>query len=254
MRILLYHEVTAETSNEIHAVSRVHFADQMQWLQDNGWTVLPVDELLAARAKRRPPLPRRAVAITLDDGYLDTYTEAWPILQERRYPATVLLVSGLVGHTSKWRPGSLAQAPLLSWAQAREMSRTGIAFGSHAVAHSDLAALPLRLAEQELRLSRQTIEQELGQPVCNLAYPYGRFTPEVRRLAGECGYQAAYAAAAGYSGAPGRDLFALQRITVLADDSLEEFGGKVRGGLRRRLAWYRRVAGRWYRQRLSVET
>ncbi len=253
MRILLYHEVTAETPNEIHAVSRVQFADQMQWLQDDGWVVLPLDELLAARAKRCPALPPRAVAITFDDGYLDTYAEPWPILQRQRYPATVFLVSGLVGRTSEWRSGSLAHAPLLSWQHVREMRNSGITFGSHSVAHRDLAALPLRLVEQELRLSRQTIEQELGEPAHNLAYPYSRFTPEVKGLAGECGYQAAYTAPTGYTGAPGRDLFALQRITILANDSIEEFGRKVRGDLRRRLAWYRRVAGRWYRQQLSVE-
>lgn len=246
----MYHEVVADRPQEAHAVSVAQFKAQMQWLHENGYTVVALSQMLAARS-RGARLPRRAVAITFDDGYRDNHEQAWPVLQAHAYTATIFLVSGLMSQTSQWRAGSLGQAPLLSWAQAREMAAQGVSFGSHTVTHPDLATLSAGQAEHELRASRADIEAHLGRPVHLLAYPYSRFTPQVKQSLPDYGYQLACACPTGYVGATDRDLLELKRITLLAEDTLEDFGRKVRGSLRRRLAWYRRVAGGWYHRWLS---
>lgn len=247
MRILLYHEVVAEEPQEVHAVSVDQFTEQMAWLHRAGYQVVGLGDWLSARAGIGPVLPRKAVAITFDDGYLDSYTNALPILLEHGFQATVFLVTRLMGQSSKWREGQLALAPMLTWEQVVEMAGQGIHFGSHTATHPDLTRLDDRSVLEELCRSREQIEQALGRPATTLAYPSNRFTRQTKMLAQQSGYQAACACPTGYVGQAGADSFELRRITILASDTLDDFIGKVRGTLRRRLGWYKRVLSGWRR-------
>ena len=243
MRILMYHEVVEGEPHEIHAVSARRFAAQMAWLHQAGYRVVALEDW--PMAEERVSWLHHAVAITFDDGYRDTYTAAWPVLQEHGFSATIFLVTGSVGGTSHWREGALGRAPMLNWVQVREMARSGMAFGAHTVTHPRLTSLDLESAGRELADSRAQIEQRLGRPVRSLAYPYSQFDPQIKTLAGRCGYRLGCTYRPGYVGSAGRDALALERIAILATDTLDDFRGKVRGGLRWRVAWYRR----WLRAR-----
>ena len=189
------------------------------------------------------PLPQQSRVRQLDGGM--PHTAAWPVLQEHGFSATIFLVTGSVGGTSHWREGTLGRAPMLNWVQVREMARSGMAFGTHTVTHPRLTSLDLESAGRELADSRAQIEQRLGRPVRSLAYPYSQFDPQIKTLAGRCGYRLGCTYRPGYVGSAGRDALALERIAILATDTLDDFRGKVRGGLRWRVAWYRR----WLRAR-----
>ena len=112
------------------------------------------------------------------------YTEAFPVLREFGFKATVFLVTGYCGNHNDW-PGnlpSLERSSLLSWDEIREMSAHGIEFGSHTANHPDLTRIPLKQAEQEIAHSRQQIEDRLGSPVTLFAYPYGRWNSQVKDI------------------------------------------------------------------------
>ena len=248
MRILMYHEITDERPEEMHAVSKAEFSNQMRWLRQSGYHTVQLADWLAQRSGAGPRLDANSVVITFDDGYLDNYTNAWPILAENGLGGAIFLVAGRMGLTSNWRPGAFGQTPLLSWAAAREMALDGISFGSHTLSHADLSTLAPSAAARELHDARQQIEQALGQPVLNLAYPYGRFTPAIKDIVRRAGYRAACSCPTGYVGATNADPYDLRRITVLAGDQLSDFVAKVQGDWRQRLQWYRRVLGVWRRQ------
>ena len=85
------------------------------------------------------PLPRRAVVLTIDDGYEDNLEIARPILQRRSLPATIFLVSRLLGRSNEWSDGGpTAERPLFSAEQARQAQGNGLDFGAHTRYHRRL--------------------------------------------------------------------------------------------------------------------
>ena len=252
MRILMYHEVTDQQPEELHAVSRTAFAAQMRWLHTAGYQTVALADWLQTASSARLRQTGKSIIITFDDGYRDNHTHAWPILAEYGFSATIFLVTGRMGHSSDWRSGSLSRAPLLTWQEARELAATGIRFGSHTVNHADLNAAPPAVAEQELRASRADLQQALGVAVDHLAYPYSRFNAQVKDLARQAGYHTACSCPTGYVGGANHDPYDLRRITILAADQMSDFAAKVRGDWPRKLSWYRRVFGAWRRRQLGA--
>ncbi|HEX7088471.1 MAG TPA: polysaccharide deacetylase family protein [Vicinamibacterales bacterium] len=89
--VLLYHRVAADGPDP-HGIAMPPeaFEAQMAWLNAR-CAVLPLAELADGAAARR--LPPRAVAITLDDGYVDTLERAWPVLEAYGLPATCFVMT-----------------------------------------------------------------------------------------------------------------------------------------------------------------
>jgi peptidoglycan/xylan/chitin deacetylase (PgdA/CDA1 family) len=145
---------------------------------------VPLEKLAAAEAHE---LDGPAVALTFDDGYEDFQQEAFPILSEYRFPATVFLVSGYCGRSSDW-PGQgrvAGKRPLLSWSTIAELHRGGIRFGAHTLTHPRLPALPWKEAAREVLDSKKQIEDRIGAAVSSFAYPYGAESPRLRALIAE---------------------------------------------------------------------
>ncbi|MBN1400664.1 MAG: polysaccharide deacetylase family protein, partial [Anaerolineae bacterium] len=131
-RILCYHDVSDDSASP-YAVSTEAFRQQMRYLAER-CTPISVDDLVQ-RIQGGQPIPERAIAVTLDDGYLGVYTHALPVLQEYAIPATVFLptacIDGRVSPYAEW-----AQAEFMSWDQVRALvsaSTPGarISLGSH---------------------------------------------------------------------------------------------------------------------------
>lgn len=220
--VLLYHQVARTTRDEDPAglgVAPEAFAAQMKYLHDRGFRTVTLDGTGGAAES---PEPGRRIAITFDDGYLDNYTNAFPILQQYRFTATVFLVTDYAGTLRRWE--SARPVPLMTWSQAEEMSRHGISFQSHTCTHPDLSRCDRRSALDELIRSRETLENRLGRPVRALAYPYGRFDRRTGHLAEEAGYRSAWGAGMTRGGR-----FAGERLQVTPRDGLPLFALKASG-------------------------
>jgi peptidoglycan/xylan/chitin deacetylase (PgdA/CDA1 family) len=85
----------------------------------------------------------------------------------------------------------------MTWETARQLSTSGIVFGSHTLHHEILTCVPIEIADREVTQSRDRVSEEIGEPCFALAYPNGNWSPEVRNIAASAGYQMAFANNAG---------------------------------------------------------
>jgi peptidoglycan/xylan/chitin deacetylase (PgdA/CDA1 family) len=122
------------------------------------------------------------VAITFDDGFDNVYENAFPILVEMGFPATVFVVSGFCGKDNSWpsQPSGIPRLRLMGWDRLVEMSRHGISLGAHTVSHPRMTSLSQREMAGELTHCRDEIEQRTGQPVHTFAFPYGAINEQAR--------------------------------------------------------------------------
>ncbi|MEC4888430.1 MAG: polysaccharide deacetylase family protein [Nitrospira sp.] len=158
----------------------------MEWLYRKGFQTLSLAEA-AGLVRAGQPFRERTCVVTFDDGYENVYREAFPVLQEFGFTATVFLITGYCGKQNSW-PGHVSpvgEQPLLSWPQIEDMARHRVEFGSHTVTHPDLAVVTRGEAEREMRESKHTIQDRLGREVEVFAYPYGQYAPWTVELARE---------------------------------------------------------------------
>jgi peptidoglycan/xylan/chitin deacetylase (PgdA/CDA1 family) len=115
------------------------------------------------------------LSITFDDGYLDNYENAAPILERLGLPATFFIATGFIGSDEvAWWDRDLPKRPLwMSWDQVRALRQRGFEIGCHTVTHADLGSVPTETAEHEVCDAKARLETELGESVDLFAYPYG---------------------------------------------------------------------------------
>jgi peptidoglycan/xylan/chitin deacetylase (PgdA/CDA1 family) len=117
--VLLYHRVTTlATDPQLLAVTPERFRQHMEVLRSE-YAPMPLGEL--ARRSRRGRAPRRAVAVTFDDGYADNLYEAEPILRELGIPATVFVATGHVGTDREFWWDELERLMLLGGERPAEL-------------------------------------------------------------------------------------------------------------------------------------
>ena len=224
--VLMYHAFTDADQGGRFVMPRRSFVRQMRLLRAVGYRVIAFEEL-ARLLREGEPLPRRAVAITLDDGYRDNLEVAAPVLRRRGIPATLFLVSSKLGERSDWDgDSSVRDRPLLSAEEARRLREHGVRPGAHTRTHPRLLGLPEEDLDREVGGSRRELEGALGEDVAVFAYPYGLHNAaavaaaERGRFVGACTAEARIAL-------QGDDPLRIPRIEVKGPDGMMRFLRKV---------------------------
>lgn len=180
--ILFYHYVgnnpnPKDLQRDVLSISPDKFEEQIKYLKENGFTAISLDTLYAA-LKKQTTIADKSVVLTFDDGYIDFYYNAYPILLKYHLSAMVFIPTGLVG-------GSY----YLTWPQIKEMQSSGlINYGSHSVHHYNLPSISENSAYQELSESKKTLQDNLGVPINFISYPNGAVNNFIINLAQKAGY------------------------------------------------------------------
>lgn len=164
--ILLYHHIRTIDKPGRYDVSPETFEMQLQYLRQWGYTSITIEQLVNA-LKYSDPLPERPVVITFDDGALDVYQNAFPIMQKLGFVGTFYIVSN-----------RLKSADFVNVNQLREMIAAGWEIGSHSRSHIDLTLNHEAINTEALQAKRELIDA-IGYPVNSFAYPFGMIDPVV---------------------------------------------------------------------------
>ena len=191
--ILAYHRVN-DWSKDTLTVHPAVFRKQLKYLSGK-YRFVPLAELVAARTNDLRPKEQLA-AITFDDGYFDNYLHAWPVLKEFNLTATFFLTAGYIGRNQLLsrdeKSGDAGKDRLLTWPEVSEMEKTGFTFGSHSLTHANLASIDPEQAWKEINESKKILETHLREPAVFFCYPFGSYSPKVKKMMAKAGYQAAF--------------------------------------------------------------
>ncbi|MBI4521600.1 MAG: polysaccharide deacetylase family protein [Gemmatimonadetes bacterium] len=179
------------------------FRAQMEALRDFGYRGISLRELLAGPSPARP----RPLVLTFDDGYRSFLTDAFPILADLGFHATVFVVAGHVGGYSAWP----FRVPILDAHELRELAHSGIEIGSHGMTHRSLRDLTESERVFELAESKRLLEEIVGNPVESFAFPYGHEFAGAETLLRSMGYGVACSTRRDNRNTA-RDRYALHRI------------------------------------------
>ena len=158
------------------------FVYQLEFLRDRGLTFVSLADYVEAGAAAGG---RRwgQVAVTFDDGWLDNYRYALPILDRLGIPATFFVVSGPMAGVREERR--------MQAGQLREMVGAGLDSGGHTRSHPNLATFAVDRLDEEIGGCKADLESLLGREVRHFAYPGGRFNAEVQDCVRRQGFEAA---------------------------------------------------------------
>lgn len=220
--ILMYHSIqTTAHPRWRYSVALSRFRAQLDFLRDAGYRTVTVSELVQNPAG----CSGRVVAITFDDGYVDNL-DACALLAERDMRATWYVATAWIGQVPPWSEPGQPRDRLLSEAELRQISQSGMEIGSHTETHPSLPDLDDEAVTRELRASKTTLETILQRPVFAFAYPYGRWEPRMHPLLASAGYTSACTTRSGWAFRDA-NAFQLRRLTVFNSDSNSHFARKL---------------------------
>jgi peptidoglycan/xylan/chitin deacetylase (PgdA/CDA1 family) len=212
--VLLYHSVSAR---DAYAVGPADFARHAEAVAACGRTALTMSELADGLRGVRA-LPELCVAITFDDGYRDT-VGAIETLRTHGLRSTLYITSGCVGDADAITAEQIGT--LAGWQESVEL-------GAHTVTHPRLDELATVVAENEIRDSKDAVEQLAGRRVNSFAYPHGAYDDNVRGLVIDAGYTSAAAVKNALSHQHD-DPFAIARWTVRSTTTAGDLAAVLAG-------------------------
>jgi peptidoglycan/xylan/chitin deacetylase (PgdA/CDA1 family) len=214
--ILMYHYIRAAPSIYLDrlgyrlTVTPDDFRGQMDWLSVNGYHPVDFNDLRAYFGGLAA-LPSKPLVITLDDGYSDLYTTAYPILKSFHFKAVAYIVTSFVG-----------QSRYVTSDQVVEMDQNGIQIASHTIDHANIGGASLGSATYQLATSKAWLQDLTGHSVVDFAYPSGKFSSSAVYALQATGYDTAVTELPGtvHSRA---DRYTWTRIRVGGGESLSDF-------------------------------
>jgi len=185
--ILAYHKVDNRIELGINSVSVDAFKKQVNYLVDQNYYSISLYEYLFqidhVDNKRRP------IVITFDDSDESVFTNAFPILSEAGFKATIFVISDFVGRLNTW-DSNLGQKKSrhMTWEQLQALSREGWEVSSHTATHRDLTRLNREEMLHEVQYSKQVIAETISNPVHFISYPFNRYNAQVVDVVQRVGY------------------------------------------------------------------
>lgn len=174
LRVLEYHSISTNGFEDQITISKEKFILQMEYLKKKNYKTFWLSEIEAFQNQKKP-LPPKSVVLTFDDGFLDTYTELFPLLKEYDFKAVCFLVLGRIGKNIDWPGKYVDHSTMLMNKEQIIASSSHIEFGYHSFKHDNYTKLTFEEIEKDLQLCQEVIAKEQLTVYPALAYTFGRY-------------------------------------------------------------------------------
>ena len=202
------------------------FAKQMQWLKRLGYQGLSMRD---ARPYLEGKKQGKVAVITFDDGYLNVYQYAMPVLDRLGFTATNYFVANQIGGCNAWDlPKGSVEIKCMNKEQLLDWAAHGHEVGAHTLDHVFLPDASPAEAERQIAGSKTALEAITGTEVSNFCYPHGGEGAELRKIAQKAGFVHATTTQRGFA-RPGDDPFGLPRRFIRRTDNSLLFVKKLFG-------------------------
>lgn len=242
--IFLYHSVKPkfeENDGQDMVVTSAKFEEDLKFLKDNGYTSIDLKTLIDYKNNSRTKLPKKPFVITFDDGYLNNYEYAYPLLKQYNTKAVIYTIVWSVGR-DKFILNDGPITPHFTWEQGKEMIDSGlIELGSHtfdmhnpiglSYGYGQICGLGLESMENEskeeyyariyadIEKSKTLMEENLGTKINTIAYPYGKYNDTILKVIKDLGIELGFIAE---GEGPNESIFEIKRIIVPNNKKISE--------------------------------
>lgn len=224
--ILCYHNFNPVIPGSMN-LTPAKFAAQINWLKENGFTIVPLKEVVEYLQGTRSSLPSKAIVITIDDGWRSVYKYMFPVIQKLNIPVTLFIYPETI---SKGKNA-------LTWEELRELKSTGLFdIQGHTYSHPNFKQEKKHLSaesyekfvKRELANSKAILEKQMGEKITLLAWPFGIYDPYLENAAKEAGYEMAFSIDYRTANRGFRPM-AQPRFMILEKQSMQTFMSIVNG-------------------------
>lgn len=206
--VLVY---TAINSNN---VTPENFKAQMNYIKDNGYTTITLDDLYQYLNGSKK-VPKKSIVITIDNGYSSIYRYAYPTLKELNFKATIFISSDSINSKDYLKNNEL-----------KDMVNNSIDIESNSTKDEILSNLSVSSQNTSLANSKKSIQDITGKEVKYLAYPQGKCSESTKKAAKDSGYLMAFNLANKLADKKD-NLLNVDRLFITKADTLESFMQKV---------------------------
>lgn len=207
--ILMYHNIT-DGEEDYMSVHKDKFREQMKFIKDNGYNVISLDDLYAYYTEGTP-IDDKSIIITFDDGYWNNYMNAYPVLKEFGFKATLFMITSMID-----------QKLYLNKDRLREMDANGFSIQSHTVSHLELNKMSYDQQFYELSESKKILEDILGKEIKYISFPYGQFNKDTIMITRKLNYNLAMGTVP-EKAIRRNGLYNLNRIAVFGNTNIKQF-------------------------------
>jgi peptidoglycan/xylan/chitin deacetylase (PgdA/CDA1 family) len=188
--ILCYHNLNPVKPGSMNMTPK-RFDGQLQYLKDNGYTIIPLKVAVEYLQGKRSSVPSKAIVITADDGWKSVYTYMLPIIKKHNVPVTLFIYPQTISEGKN----------AMTWEDLKELQQTGLFdIQSHTYDHPNFKKTKRRLSaasyekyvDMQLTKSKKILEEKMGKQITLLAWPFGIYDDYLEQHAAKAGYDMAF--------------------------------------------------------------
>ena len=176
------------------------FKEQIKIIEDEGIKFIHPSKFKESLSLNKK---ERKILLTIDDGLLSFYNNAWPILKEKKIPFILFVNTREVGAFN-----------YMNWEQILEVSKADfVEIGNHSHSHEYLVDENPDIIKKDILKSMQIFKEKIGKNSDFFSYPFGEYSLEFKKIIKDLGFKYAFGQHSGVIDET-KDLWELPRFPI----------------------------------------